>query len=94
MTTSNVFVSRLVPLRPKEIKLLDVSYYLPEVLDHKHIVSLGEKILHQNYHIKPKLRRGLWMHLLGVFHPALRVLDQREMYIQNLRRVYDNLKVN
>ncbi len=67
---------------------------MPRVLDHSHIVSLGEKILHHDYHIKPQLRRGLWMHLLGVFHPALKTLDQRELYIQHLRRVYDNLKVN
>ena len=66
---------------------------MPSILERRHIVSLGEDVLYNDYHVKPKLRRGLWMHLLGVFHPALHTLEQREGYIQNLRRIYDNLKV-
>ena len=33
------------------------------------------------------------MHILGIFHPALKTLEQRESYIADLRRVYDSLKV-
>ena len=77
----------------KELKCLDVPYYFPQELERKNLIDLSNRVLHEDYYIKKKLRRGVWMHLLGVFHPGLKTHDQRETYIDNLRRIYETLKV-
>lgn len=84
----------LVPIFRKELKYLDLHRYFPEKLSRKNLVSLSELIFHNDCYVKSELRRGVWMHLLGVFHPGKETLEERETYIENLRRVYDTLKVN
>ena len=42
--------------------------------------------------IKPELRKGVWLHLVGVFHPDMRTREERELYFNKLRRVYDSLR--
>ena len=58
----------------------------------KNVIELSQNIFYDNMAIKDKLRRGLWMHLLRVFHPSLAKMEDREVYIAKLRRVYDSLK--
>lgn len=91
---SQLMLYILASLLRKELKMLDASYYLPHILERRNLVCLGEDILHKDFYIKPKLRRGFWMHLLGVFHPALKTKEQREIYMNKLRRIYDALKVS
>ncbi len=43
-------------------------------------------------HIKAPMRRGVWLHLVRAYPDTLETQEQREMYIGNLRRVYDSLK--
>lgn len=73
--------------------MLDIKQYFPKRLNRKNVIKLSELIFNGNYHIKEELRRGVWMHLLNVFHPSLEIEEQREQYLQKLRRVYDSLKV-
>lgn len=76
----------------RELKCLDVPYYFPQELKRKNLIDLSNRVLHEDYYIKKELRRGVWMHLLGVFHPGLKTHDERETYIDNLRRIYETLK--
>lgn len=56
------------------------------------VVKLSQDIFYEDMTIKDSLRRGLWMHLLRIFHPSLAKSQEREVYIEKLRRVYDSLK--
>ena len=71
-----------------------MHHYFPEKLNRENLIRLSELIFHHDCYVKDGLRRGVWMHLLGVFHPGKETREERETYIENLRRVYDTLKVN
>ena len=77
----------------RELKYLDVTGFLPtKNLKSSQVVCLCQKIFEHGVKIKPELRKGVWMHLVGVFHPGLRSREEREQYIGKLRMVYDHLK--
>ncbi len=57
-----------------------------------HVMKLCRDIFERGIKIKPELRRGVWMHLVGVFHPCLEAREEREHYIEKLRMTYDHLK--
>ena len=76
----------------KELKYLDIRHFFPKHLEPADINKLCDRILEDDYHVKEGLRRGVWMHLLGVFHPGLHLHEQRENYIGKLRLVYDTLR--
>ena len=42
--------------------------------------------------VKLQLRKGVWPHLVRVFHPALETREERESYLSKLRLIYDALK--
>ena len=75
------------------MKYLDVASFLPtKKLKGNHVMNLSRGIFEKGVRIKPELRKGVWMHLVGVFHPDLQSREEREQYIAKLRMVYDNLK--
>lgn len=77
----------------RELKYLDVVSFLPSRgLKGSHIMKLSQDIFERGVKIKPELRRGVWFHLVGVFHPLLEDREDREQYIEKLRMVYDHLK--
>ena len=55
-------------------------------------MKLCRDVFERGVTIKPELRRGVWMHLVGVFHPALEAREEREHYVEKLRMTYDHLK--
>ena len=79
--------------KQRELKYLDVGNFLPSKgLKSAHIVKLCRDIFERGVKIKPELRRGVWLHLVGVFHPCLETREDREHYIEKLRMTYDHLK--
>lgn len=77
----------------RELKYLDVVTFLPtKSLKAKHIMTLCQDIFERGVKVKPDLRRGVWPHLVGVFHPSLEGREERERYMAKLRMVYDHLK--
>ena len=76
-----------------ELKYVDVAHFLPSRgLKADHILRLCRDIFERGVKIKPELRRGVWLHLVGVFHPDLASREERERYIGKLRMAYDHLK--
>lgn len=55
-------------------------------------MSLCHEIFEHRVKVKQDLRKGVWLHLVGVFHPDLKSREERERYIAKLRMVYDHLK--
>lgn len=76
----------------RSIKSLDMERYNWSRLSMADVLNLAQDIFHEDFHLKDTLRRGVWMHLLRIFHPSLTTQAGREQYIAKLRRVYDNLK--
>lgn len=77
----------------RELKYLDVVTFLPsKKLKSSHLMSLCSDIFERGVRIKAELRKGVWPHLVGVFHPNLEGREEREQYMEKLRMVYDHLK--
>ena len=77
----------------RELLFLNVAAYLPsKTLASDHIMDLYRNIFERGMKIKPELRKGVWPHLVGVFHPGLKSREERELYFNKLRRVYDSLR--
>lgn len=75
------------------MKNIDISSYLPsEGLVPDDVFKLCHTIFEKRVSIKQSLRKGVWMHLTGVFPPELKAREDRERYIEKLRMVYDSLK--
>ena len=53
---------------------------------------LAEDIFKAGMNVKPQLRKGVWPHLVRVFHPSLESREDREQYLSKLRLIYDSLK--
>ena len=53
---------------------------------------LAEDIFEAGMSVKPQLRKGVWPHLVRVFHPSLESHEDREQYLSKLRLIYDSLK--
>lgn len=76
-----------------ELKFVDMTSFLPtKNLKPHNIMELCQYIFNKDTKVKPELRKGVWMHLVGVYHPDLKSRREREDYIERLRRVYDSLK--
>ena len=87
------FKSQPSGLFGRQIKNIDIPSYLPSSgLAQGHIFNLCHSIFEKRVSIKHSLRKGVWMHLVGVFPPELKERDERERYIEKLRMVYDSLK--
>lgn len=77
----------------RELKHLDIARFLPiHGLTGACIRDLCQEIFEHGIKVNHDLRRGVWLHLLGVFHPDLTSREEREQYMRKLRMVYDNLK--
>ena len=76
----------------KELKRIDVTDYFPKKLNNHHVHNLCHAIFNSGVRVKHSLRRGIWMHIVGVYHPDMTTHDQRELYLARLRRIYDSLK--
>lgn len=75
------------------MKNIDIPSYLPSnELAPDDIYKLCCTIFEKRSSIKQSLRKGVWMHLVGVFPPELKAREQRERYMEKLRMVYDTLK--
>ena len=90
--TSIPAIYNFIDLLQRELKYLDAQAYFPRKLEHHHIVRLCDIIFRKGTKVKRGLRRGIWPHLVGVYHPQLKTHEEREMYIVKLRMVYDSLK--
>ena len=94
--TSKVFIypysipGSLFPQR--ELKFLDMSVYFPKILHESHIRKIAEDIFVRGMRVKAQLRKGVWPHLVRVFHPDLELREDRELYLSKLRLIYDSLK--
>ena len=55
-------------------------------------MDLCRDIFEKGMKIKPALRKGVWLHLVGVFHPDMKTREERELYFNKLKRVYDSLR--
>lgn len=72
---------------------MDVAHFLPSKrLRADHVMKLCRDIFEGGVRVKPELRRGVWLHLVGVFHPGLQSREERERYMGKLRMAYDHLK--
>ena len=69
-----------------------MSSYFPNCLRESHIRRIAEDIFVGGMEIKPRLRKGVWPHLVRVFHPGLETRAERESYLDKLRLIYDALK--
>ena len=69
-----------------------MSKYFPKKLQEVNIQSFAEDIFEGGMRIKPQLRKGVWPHLVRVFHPRLETHEERESYLSKLRLIYDSLK--
>ena len=78
--------------KTRSITSLDMGKYNWSKLSRSDVQRLSDDIFHEDMHIMHKLRRGLWMHLLHIFHPSQAKEENRKEYIAKLRRVYDSLK--
>ena len=77
----------------RELLFLNVAAYLPsKTLVSDHVMDLCRDIFERGMKIKPELRKGVWPHLVGVFHPDMKSREERELYFNRLRRVYDSLR--
>ena len=77
----------------RELLFLNVAAYLPsKTLASDHVMDLCRDIFERGMKIKPELRKGVWLHLVGVFHPDMKSREERELYFNRLRRVYDSLR--
>lgn len=74
--------------------MLDIpAYFSPKrATQQEQLLKLSAQIFHKGVHVKDSLRRGVWPHLVGVFPPRRRTREERELYMGQLRRVYDSLK--
>ena len=82
-----------VGLWRRELLLLNVGSYLPsKSLASDHVMDLCRDVFEKGMKIKPQLRKGVWLHLVGVYPPDMRTLEEREQYVNKLRRVYDSLR--
>lgn len=76
-----------------ELLLLNVAKYFPtKSLVSDHIMHLCRDIFENGLKIKHELRKGVWPHLVGVFPPGMKTREERELYFNKLRRVYDSLR--
>ena len=66
--------------------------YFPRVLREDHLRRVAEEIFRGRLRIKPRLRKGVWPHLVRVFHPGMVTREERESYLGKLRLIYDALK--
>ena len=80
------------PLLRRELKFLDLVSYFPKNLREEDIQRFAEDIFTRGMHVKPQLRKGVWPHLVRVFHPALETREERESFLSKLRLIYDALK--
>lgn len=55
-------------------------------------MDLCRNIFEKGMKIKQELRKGVWLHLVGVFPPDMKTRDERELYFNKLKRVYDSLR--
>ena len=76
----------------RELKFLDMSVYFPKILHESHIRKIAEEIFVRGMCVKAQLRKGVWPHLVRVFHPELKSREDRELYLSKLRLIYDSLK--
>ena len=77
----------------RELKFVDMTTFLPtKNLKPDNIMELCRYVFERDTKVKQELRKGVWMHLVGVYHPNLKSRRDREDYIERLRRVYDSLK--
>ena len=76
-----------------ELSFLNTAHYLPSRgLRRDDLSLLARRIFQHGVRVKPKLRKGVWLHLVGAYHPSLSSREEREGYVEKLRRVYDSLK--
>jgi hypothetical protein len=66
--------------------------YFPRILRDDHLRRVAEDIFIGGLRIKPRLRKGVWPHLVRVFHPGMETREERESYLGKLRLIYDALK--
>ena len=86
-------VSNAGSLFPKrELKFFDMISYFPRILREEHLRRVAEDIFLGRFRIKPRLRKGVWPHLVRVFHPGMETREERESYLGKLRLIYDALK--
>lgn len=69
-----------------------MSRYFPKKLRETNLLSFAEDIFEGGMRVKPQLRKGVWPHLVRVFHPKLETHEERESYLSKLRLIYDSLK--
>ena len=77
----------------RELLFLNAAAYFPtKSLASEHIMELCRNIFERGMKIKPELRKGAWLHLVGVFPPDMKRREDRELYFNKLKRVYDSLR--
>ena len=76
----------------RELKFVDMISYFPRILRDDHLCRVAEDIFLGGLRIKPRLRKGVWPHLVRVFHPGMETREERESYLGKLRLIYDALK--
>lgn len=89
----HVHSSLFVGFLKRELLYLNAAAYFPtKSLVSEHIMDLCRNIFERGMKIKPELRRGAWLHLVGVFPPDMKRREERELYFNKLKRVYDSLR--